>query len=413
MSRERAKELSDRLTDVAKEVRVLGALTWPEHVVQDFLRSFRAKDARLPDITPMRLDLFETREALQDIVREADEADPLEAFVADTARSYALATEMLAAAGTPVFTECSTTLYGRPDELLPGASLTHYAAAQAMLDNTDSLAAAGVLEPNDLCLTAEHVQERLRAAFGAFFHEKCPEVVVDPELASKAAAGSRRVRIRAQTCFSELDVVQLIEHEGFVHTATALNGQMQPILSCMSLSAPRTTLTQEGIATLAEITTRSIDISRLRRLALRTVAIQHALDGADFLDVFRFFLEAGQSDEESARSAMRVFRGGDVRGRIAFTKDTVYLCGLFAVHTFLRKAIAQSRPHLVRRLFVGRIALPDVFRLDQQFAEGSVTEPRFVPHWATDLHRLAAYLAFSAILNKIDLGAVDLESLLT
>src|SRR5690606_24059451 len=139
---------------------------------------------------------------------------------------------------------------------------------------------------------------------------------------------------------------QLIEHEGFVHTATALNGRAQPVLGCMGLSAPRTTLTQEGIATLAELTTRSIDIARLRRLALRTVAIHHALEGADFLEVFRFFLENGQSEDESAHSAMRVFRGGDVRGRVVFTKDVVYLGGLFAVHTFLRKAIAESRPHL-------------------------------------------------------------------
>ncbi len=220
------------------------------------------------------------------------------------------------------------------------------------------------------------------------------------------------MRIRDHTCFSALDVAQLIEHEGFVHTATALNGQAQPLLSCMGLSAPRTTLTQEGIATLAELTTRAIDIARLRRLALRTVAIQHALDGADYVDVFRFFLEAGQSEDESALSAMRVFRGGDVRGRVAFTKDVVYLLGLTAVHTFLRKAIAESRPHLVRRLFAGRLALPDVFRLDAAFADGMVVEPRFVPEWASDLQRLAAYLAFSMVIDRIDLGRVELESLL-
>ena len=176
------------------------------------------------------------------------------------------------------------------------------------------------------------------------------------------------MRIRAQTCFSELDVVQLIEHEGFVHAGTALNGRAQPYLTCMGLSAPRTTLTQEGLATLAELTTRTIDIARLRRLALRTVAIQRALDGADYLDVFRFFIASGQSEDESAHSAMRIFRGGDVRGGVVFTKDVVYLCGLTAVHTFLRNAIAERRPHLVRRLFAGRVALPDVHRLESACA---------------------------------------------
>ncbi len=412
MRSEHVRALDRRLCDVAKGVRVLGLLTWPEGAVQEFLASWRRRDPRLPDVEAPRVSLREEREALERIIDEADERDPIERFVAETAYSYATAAQMLEAMGTPAFTTLSRALYGGPDDRLPGATLCHREAAEMLLETTDNLTAAGVIEDQEVCLTAEHVADELRASFERFFGPDAPEVTIDRELASKAAAGWKRVRIRAQTCFSRLDVAQLIEHEGFVHAATALNGRAQPHLTCMGLSAPRTTLTQEGIATLAELTTRAIDIARLRRLALRTVAIQLALDGADYLEVFRFFLEAGQSEDESAHSAMRVFRGGDVRGRVVFTKDVVYLAGLTAVHTFLRKAIAESRPHLVRRLFAGRLALPDVHRLDAAFAEGTVAEPRFVPEWAQDLHRLAAYLAFSAVINRIDLGAVELESLL-
>lgn len=406
------RALDRRLCDVAKGIRVLGMLSWPEGAVQSFVESWRRGDPKLPDVELPRANMRVEREALEQIIDDADEHDPLERFVADTAHSYATAAQMMEAIGTPAFTELSRALYGGPDDRLPGATLTHREAAQMMLDTTDSLTAAGVIEDTQLCLTAEHLASELTTAFARFFGPDAPEVTIDPDLASKAAAGWNRVRIRAHTCFSELDVVQLIEHEGFVHAATALNGRAQPYLSCMGLSAPRTTLTQEGIATLAELTTRAIDIARLRRLALRTIAIAYALEGADYLDVFRFFLENGQSEDESALSAMRVFRGGDVGGRIAFTKDVVYLCGLTAVHTFLRKAIAESRPHLVRRMFAGRLALPDVHKLDAAFAEGTVAEPRFVPEWARDLHRLAAYLAFSAVINRIDLGSVELESLL-
>lgn len=66
------------------------------------------------------------------------------------------------------------------------------------------------------------------------------------------------------------------------------------------------------------------------RLALRIGAVKHAIEGADFVEVFRCFLRAGQSEEESARSTMRVFRGGDPRGKVAFIKDVVYLHGLIA-----------------------------------------------------------------------------------
>ena len=403
-----AFELSDRVTASARSIRVLGALTWPEDTVEAFLAQWRRGAPELPTAPPIERDVSGPREELLEAARACDEADPLQAFVADTARSYATAARMLESAGTPDFTECSRALYGGPADRLPGASTSHREAAEQLLKNTDNLAAAGVIDEREVCLTADTVRLRLVDAFGAFFGDAAPSVELDPDLASKAAAGSRRVRLRDQTCFSELDVLQLIEHEGFVHTATALNGRAQPVLSCMALSAPRTTLTQEGLATTAELTTRSIDIARLRRLALRTVAIDAALEGADFIDVFQLFLEAGQSEDESAHSAMRVFRGGDVRGGVAFTKDVVYLGGLIAVHTFLRKAIAQSQPHLVRRLFAGRLALPDVFRLSEGFAEGRLAEPRFVPEWATDLHRLAAYLAFSAMINAIDLDAIEI-----
>lgn len=406
------RALDQRLCAVAKGIRVLGMLTWPEGTVQRFLESWRRGAPQLPELELAGGSMREEREALEEIIDEHDPGDPLERFVADTAHSYALAAQMMEAIGTPAFTHLSRELYGVPGDRLPGASMTHFEAATMLLDTTESLTAMGVLEESALCLTAEHVAEELTRAFAAFFGPDAPEVTIDEDLASKAAAGSKRVRIRAQTCFSELDVVQLIEHEGFVHAGTALNGRAQPYLTCMGLSAPRTTLTQEGLATLAELTTRTIDIARLRRLALRTVAIQHALDGADYLDVFRFFIASGQSEDESAHSAMRIFRGGDVGGGAVFTKDVVYLCGLTAVHTFLRKAIAERRPHLVRRLFAGRIALPDVHRLEEAFAAGHVAEPRFVPAWAKDLHRLAAYLAFNVVINRIDLGSVELESLL-
>lgn len=406
------RTLDRRLCDVAKGIRVLGMLTWPEGAVQSFLESWRRGDPRLPEVELPPVDLRAEREALDRIIDEADASDPMERFVADTAYSYALAAQMLEARGTPAFTALSRALYGAPSDRLPGATLSHRDAARMLLETTENLTAAGLIEDAQLCLTAEHVAAELATAFTRFFGPDAPEVTVDRELASKAAAGWKRVRLRAQTCFSHLDVAQLVEHEGYVHAATALNGRAQPYLTCMGLSAPRTTLTQEGIATIAELTTRAIDIARLRRLALRTVAIQHALEGADYVQVFRFFLESGQSEDESAHSAMRVFRGGDVRGRIAYTKDVVYLCGLTAVHTFLRKAIAENRAHLVRRMFAGRLALPDVHRLAPAFEEGHVAEPRFVPEWAQDLRRLAAYLAFSAVIDRIDLGAVELESLL-
>ena len=67
----------------------------------------------------------------------------------------------------------------------------------------------------------------------------------------------------------EMDIHQLIQHEGFVHMLTAINGRSQPNLGSLGLNAPRTTRSQEGLATFGELITRSIDLGRLRRIALR------------------------------------------------------------------------------------------------------------------------------------------------
>jgi uncharacterized protein (TIGR02421 family) len=180
-------------------------------------------------------------------------------------------------------------------------------------------------------------------------------------------------------------------------------------LRVLGLGAPRTTRTQEGLATLAELATLSIDISRLRRLALRVRAVKAALDGADFIDIYRLFVDAGQSEEDGFRSAQRIFRGGDVRGRIVFTKDAAYLGGLLEVHTFLRLAIRENRPQYIHNLFAGRLTLADVVLLAPYFESGFLAPPIYLPPWAADLRRLAALLTFSGFVGRVALERIQLD----
>src|SRR5690606_40451127 len=106
-----------------------------------------------------------------------------------------------------------------------------------------------------------------------------------------------------------------------VHSLTALNGREQTVLPSLAMSSPRITATQEGLAVLAEQITGSIDIERMKRVSLRTEAIAMALDGADFLQVFGWFRDAGQDATESFASAQRVFRGVPLGGGSAFAKE--------------------------------------------------------------------------------------------
>jgi len=409
---ERARQLDVALCAIAPSIKVLSRLSWPESTITDFLRSWRRGEPHIPTVTYAQNGMPDG--ALSELHRirdAADPDDPLEAYLRATADSYATAVELLSNAGTPAFLELSRMLYGDPYERLPGTFLTHFEAAQQLLDITAPWAAACRGEEQLLCVTAEHVQREIQARIDPFFTDHPIRVVIDPRLTSKAAAAARRIRIRGRASYTEADIDQLLAHEAFVHSATALNGRLQP-LQAFGLAAPRTTATQEGLATIAELITGSMDLSRLRRIALRIIAVKHVVEGADFVEVFRYFLRAGQSEDESARSAARVFRGGDPHGRVAFTKDVVYLHGLIGVHTFLRRAIFESRIELIPRLFAGRLTLGDVLRLDSAFDAGDLAPGRYITHWAADARRLAAHLSFSLILNRIKLENVDLDSLM-
>ena len=406
--RERLRAWDRRLVAIAKDIKVLSAIAWPEGLVERFLDDVERGQPRLPEPPPPTELLDAEREALEQLAREIDRGDPVGRYLADTADSYALAARLLSCAGTPEFRDVSLALYGGPKDIPIGHLLCPLAAAEELLTHSEALQRAGAIADADVCLSAEHVRGVLEARFAEFFGPgEVVDVVLDPALASKAAAGANRVRVRAGTNFSRADIEQLVQHEGFVHSATALNGRRQGVVTALGLSSPRTTFTQEGIATFAELATRSIDLDRLRRIAIRIEAVELALGGADYIEVFRHVHARGQSAVESAQTAMRVFRGGDVRGGVAFTKDVVYLNGLIAVSTFLRAAVREHRLDLIEMLFVGRLTLGDAIALEEARAEGLIEAGRFVPVWARDLPTLTAYLAFGSLVSRIDMDDVS------
>lgn len=405
-------ELDAALPGLARKIRVLDALSWPDGVEETFLANWRAGKAALPDVALRPRDHRADITALEAFIERCDVGHPAGNHLAMTARSYATAGRMLGAIGTPAFTDYSSALYRRPDFYYHRLKLSMLDAARFFLNTTDALLGGTRIPPSPAEIPAQAFAAWMQPELDRFFGEGRITVVLDPTLAAKAIAGASRIRLRASALFSEMDKNQLLQHEAFVHIATAQNGALQPNLKSLGLGAPRTTQTQEGIATLAELFTGSMDINRLRRLALRVLAVQQALDGADFIQVFEGFLAAGQSQEESFRSTQRVFRGADLRGGSAFTKDAAYLTGLLGVHTLLRIAIRDNRPELVGHLFAGRLSLGDTVRLAPLFDSGWLTAPVHLPAWASDLRLLAANLAFSAFITRIQLDVLDLEVLM-
>ena len=403
--------LDARLVDATRGIRLLGSVSWPAATEAAFLQGWRAGNAKLPLVAYPRVDFSDTRAELDAIARAADPAHPLGEYIQRTVESWRVTTELLDAAGTPAITLHSARLFGRPDDRVPGARLTNVDAAHHFIEIADEYHSGTLLDEVVERIPAETLRVELQRELDAFFGIGVVGVETDPDLIAKAAAGATRIRLRSSTSFSSYDRHQLLAHEAFVHTLTGLNGRAQPHLKSLARSSPRITATQEGLAVFAELMSGSIDIARMKRISLRILGIDMAIRGADFIEVFRFFLDAGQSEADSFASTQRVFRAAPLTGGAAFTKDSVYLHGLLSVHTFFRWALKNQRMALCRNLFAGKLALHDVLALEECFDSGYIAPPRWLPPWVQHSHGLAGMLAFSLFANRIRLERVEAEDL--
>ncbi len=125
----RLRELSQALHDAQRPVRILRALAWPDQVRARF---FAGGATELPEVVyeKPRFDVAVTSRRLRDLAARADGENEAERLIRETAESYALAAEMLGAAGTKRFWELSCQLYGRPQSVSCDGKTTNLALAE-------------------------------------------------------------------------------------------------------------------------------------------------------------------------------------------------------------------------------------------------------------------------------------------
>lgn len=398
---ERLKEASAEIHEAQRPIRVLRALTWPDSVERQF---FASKGRELPRPSYRDFaDLLPSIERLGVLERRLDGENEVERFLRETCASWATAARMLVATGTKDFYYHSVELYGRPASLSSDRKTTNLDLARHF-DQVIAGFAPPLEDVDKPTVTVEEAVPVLKARFESFFGREIRVLIVDGG-AANASASAGEIRLKRGARFSARDLRQIEFHEGQVHVATAINGRAQPVTSFIGSPSPRTTSTQEGLAVLTEFLTRSTSLPRLRRLSDRTLAIQMAEDGANFIDLYQFFLGRGHDEAAAFDCTRRVCRGGLCEGGAPFTKDVCYLDGLLRVTNFLRIALVKGHSQFVRLLFVGKVATQDVPLFDRLRREGLVIEPRFVPPWAQDLSYLTSFMGYAAFLGESDLAA--------
>jgi len=403
---DRYRQAAQILHDVAKPMRVLSALAWPGELRDEFLAGGAQ---RLPKPTYAPVDTAPVLDAVTAARAFLHPGDVVDDWLGREADAIEHTVRMLASRETPAFFEHSRALYGVPDQPLRYDPATPLELARRVHDALVELHEVDLVPPVIRTRTGEQVASFIDAEVAEHFGDDAPEVLLVDELSANATATTTKIRIRRDAKFTTKDAAQLLNHEAFIHVGTGLNGRAQTDIPILAVGHPGTTRTQEGLAVYSEYVSGTLGLDRLRRLADRIIAVQLVVDGADFIELYRWFLDHTPTPEQAFESTRRIFRGAPMTGGAPFTKDCSYLSGYLSVATFIRAAFTAGRADTLALLFSGKLDLFSIPALGELRSQGLVRPARYLPPWAADPGWVLAHLTLSTFMMNIDLDTVSAE----
>jgi uncharacterized protein (TIGR02421 family) len=413
------RNLSERVVNAQRPIRILDALKWDDEIEEEF---FKSKFKKMPKVTaeyytknPLKYDpeakIDEFNEIERDIRRDLGQFNPVGNILQRMCREYSTVIDLLKARGTPHFTRYSRQLYGSSEDAFYAGAPTLKDLAVLISNTIKSIQKESLLTSIDeKRYTSEEVVSMLGKALGDYFQDKNNEVRVklSDNIIADAAAGAEFIKIRRNVMFSQRDIRVYEVHEGWVHLATTINGMKQSVCTFLSKGPPSSTVTQEGLAIIMEIFTFSSHPARILTLTDRITAVHMAEQGANFLEVFNFFRDTGLSDEASYKRSARVFRGSLPEGG-PFTKDLVYNKGFILIYNYIRLSIQQGLLERIPLLFLGKTTLEDLHVFSDLVEEGIIDMPEYIPPQFKDLAGLSSWMCYSLFLNQLDLKRLAIE----
>lgn len=417
------RNLSDRVVEAQGPIRILNEIQWSRDIKAEF---FKRNAKELPKVNaeyykknklPFKIDnkRNEFKELQRDIVNQLGQYSEVGHIMTRMCKEYLVVLDLLESRGAKDFGRYSQMLYGGPSQVFYVGGPTVNQLADTLLEALSRMKNAENTAKDEKNIDADTAAKKLQKALDHFFHQHGDEVFVevDDNMVADAAAGSDKIRMKKSVKFSERELRLLEVHEGWVHVGTTLNGLSQPVCTFLGKAPPSATVTQEGLAVITEIFTFSSFPSRLNRIVQRIKAIGMAEEGANFLDIYRHYLEQGLEEEEAYDNTVRVFRGSTPDGE-PFTKDLAYNVGFISIYNYIRLAISEGLLDRIPLLFLGKIALEDMRVYSQLMEQGILVPPKYVPPVFQDAAALSSWMCYSLFLNKINLDrlAEDYKSIL-
>ncbi len=396
MPREYLRKLCDQIIQVQKPIRVLRAINWGVQVHERFFKH-GAKELPKPEYPPLGFDPADKEKELRALRRQVRGKNPIEELLRRRLDEFVAITRMLASRGTKRFYDISRRVYGDPRDRFPDTNVDNLAIARLWASRPRA-------RDEELSYDADAAAKKIAEICNPLLGGDV-QVAVRSRLTANAAAGATRVTLRKGAHFSERQVRALAHHEGLWHVLTSMNGYRQPVLTVLAVGLPRYTESQEGAGIVAEFLTGNITDERFIELGERTIAVDMAARGADFLEVYRYLL-ARFPPERAALMSERVFRGGVVEGGAPFTKDAAYQRGYCRTFNFIRAAIEQRDVDLVRAFLAGKMSVDDAELVRDLVEEGLCVGPTYLPEWFIDIDGLNAICTHSVTMNRFSLPSV-------
>jgi uncharacterized protein (TIGR02421 family) len=390
------RRVCDEIVRAQKPVRVLRSINWEPQVHERFFKH-GAKELPRPELPQLGFSPKEKARELRGIRKRIRGRNPIEELLRRRCDELVAITEMLSARGTKRFYEISRRVYGDPRDRFPDHNVDNLAIARMWASRPRA-------RDEELVYSAEEAAAKVAEICNPLLGGHVT-VQARARLTANAASGATRITLRKGARFSERQVRALAHHEGLWHVLTSLNGQRQPVLTVLGIGLPRYIESQEGGGIVAEFLTGNITDERYIELGERTIAIDMAARGADFLEVYRYLL-ARFPPERAALMSERVFRGGVLEGGAPFTKDAAYQRGYCRTFNFLRAALEQRDVDLVRAFLAGKMSVDDAELVRDLVEEGICVGPVYLPEWFIDIDRLNATATHSVTMNRFSLPSV-------
>jgi uncharacterized protein (TIGR02421 family) len=391
------RRLSDLVVQAQKPIRVLRAVNWDPHVHERFFKS-GARELPRPEYPPLGFAPKDKLRELRAVRKQIRGRNHVEELLRRRCDEFMALTEMLAARGTKRFYEISRRVFGDPRDRFPDHNVDNLSIARMWASRPRA-------RDEELVHSADEAAVRIADICNPLLGGSV-KVVVRTRLTANAASGATGITLRKGARFSDRQVRALAHHEGLWHVLTSLNGHRQPVLTILGVGLPRFTESQEGGGIVAEFLTGNITDERYIELGERTIAIDMAARGADFLEVYRYLL-ARFPPEKAALMSERVFRGGVLEGGAPFTKDAAYQRGYCRTFNFIRAALEQRDVDLVRAFLAGKMSVDDAELVRDLVEEGVCVGPVYLPEWFIDIDRLNAIGTHSVTMNRFSLPTVS------